>query len=100
MTQTAAEGIVSQAEFARRRGVSWATVTHWKNAGRLPPYQRGQGRRRRLRGAARAAGGEDQGQANRRAAHVILAAASIIAGYLIAFISSPYERPSEIELVR
>ena len=35
MTQTAAEGIVSQAEFARLRGVSRATVTHWKNAGRL-----------------------------------------------------------------
>ena len=34
MTPTA-NVIVSQAEFARLRGVSRATVTHWKNAGRL-----------------------------------------------------------------
>jgi hypothetical protein len=31
----APEGLVSQAEFARLRGVSRATVTYWKRAGRL-----------------------------------------------------------------
>ena len=35
MTQPTAQVIVSQAEFARLRGVSRATVTHWKRAGRL-----------------------------------------------------------------
>jgi phage terminase Nu1 subunit (DNA packaging protein) len=35
MTKPTTQMIVSQAEFARLRGVSRATVTHWKNAGRL-----------------------------------------------------------------